>query len=103
MSRGNKVWSDADYDDKGHSFRPTMVRLFKVELMRYRQEGHLYATSDSAKKMFSLEAIEADAKAIIAENPQSEWSSDTTDHSRFAYYVSSAQIRSLDASRSTLS
>lgn len=109
LDEANRVWSKVDFDDKGNSLRPTMKRIIQAFKMgelfldrvglspsltsreRLRTELLLETTrdafSESAKKVFTLEAVEAVAQQILDENPQSELPT-TTDYYRLAYYVS---------------
>ncbi|GAA5826304.1 hypothetical protein JCM5353_003785 [Sporobolomyces roseus] len=86
LEEGNRVWKDVSYDDKGQSFRPTMIRLMKTYLLDFQLEAARDAVSESAKKQFTLEAVEATARKIIAENPQSEWPTQR-DCTRLGYQV----------------
>lgn len=62
-------------------------------LADFQLEAARDAVSESAKKQFTLEAVEATARKIIAENPQSEWPTQR-DCTRLGYQVSLSFLRS---------
>ncbi|GAA5895111.1 uncharacterized protein JCM6883_002323 [Sporobolomyces salmoneus] len=73
LDEGNRVWRNVEIDDKGNSFRPTLKRMIKAYLMETQIDASRDAFSDSAKKVFTLDNVEATAQEILAENPQGEW------------------------------
>ncbi|GAA5985657.1 hypothetical protein JCM5350_004126 [Sporobolomyces pararoseus] len=87
IDEGNKVWKDVEMDDKGNSFKPTMKRMIKAFLLELQLEAARDAFSSSAKKVFTLEAVEATAHEILSENPQSEWPTTPLGVQRLGYYV----------------
>lgn len=96
FTEGNRVWPDVPYEEKGSSFRPRLIRLFQVELLRYRVEGNCLASSEHAEVAFSLESIVADANRIVAENPESRWSKDPKEaDTNVAYEVCSFMLITL--------
>ncbi|GAA5870638.1 hypothetical protein JCM16303_001541 [Sporobolomyces ruberrimus] len=86
LDEANRVWSKVDFDDKGNSLRPTMKRIIQAFKMELLLEASRDAFSESAKKVFTLESVEAVAQQILDENPQSEFPT-TTDYYRLDYYV----------------
>ncbi|GAA5959087.1 hypothetical protein JCM3765_006336 [Sporobolomyces pararoseus] len=87
IDEGNRVWKDVEMDDKGNSFKPTMKRMIKAFLLELQLEAARDAFSSSARKVFTLEAVEANAQEILSENPQSEWPSAPLGVHRLGYYV----------------
>ncbi|GAA6060308.1 hypothetical protein JCM10212_002949 [Sporobolomyces blumeae] len=89
LVEGNKIWADVSIDDKGSSFRPTMLIMVEAALLQYQLEAYrdAQARGKPVKQAFTLEAIEKRAKHILAENPQSRWGRQATDVTRFAYFV----------------
>ena len=61
-------------------------------LADFQLEAARDAVSESAKKQFTLEAVEVTARQIIAENPQSEWPTQR-DCARLGYQVSWTSLR----------
>ncbi|GAA5961603.1 hypothetical protein JCM3765_002644 [Sporobolomyces pararoseus] len=87
LEEGNRLWSRVAYEEKGVSFKPTMIRLIKTFLMDIQLEASRDAFSDSTKKVFKIEDVEATARQILAENPHSEWPTDQLDRMRLGYHV----------------
>ncbi|GAA6008742.1 hypothetical protein JCM11491_003418 [Sporobolomyces phaffii] len=89
LEEGNRVWADVNFDDKGQSFRPTMIRVMKCYLMETLLDASRDAFSESTRKAFPIEAVEATAQQVLDENPESEWPTDLdpSDVTGIAYYI----------------
>ncbi|KWU44632.1 hypothetical protein RHOSPDRAFT_33712 [Rhodotorula sp. JG-1b] len=65
---GRVKWEDEHLDIKGHVFGRTMIRSVKMEYMRCLVAGHRAAKTNSAKRMFALEKIEAAADEVLRDH-----------------------------------
>ncbi|GAA5868245.1 hypothetical protein JCM8547_002291 [Rhodosporidiobolus lusitaniae] len=96
LEEGGKKWAHIPYDDKGNYLWPTYVRLVRTRLLNALLHACRDAFTPSAKRMFTVEAVEKLAKEIIAENDESKWPPHREDRfDRLPYYRSHAPLAEL--------
>ncbi|GAA5949593.1 hypothetical protein JCM10213_002611 [Rhodosporidiobolus nylandii] len=87
LEEGTKTWATIPNEDKGMCFEPTFIRLVRVYLLKCLLRATRDAKTPSAKKMFTLEAVEELANELIEENKEDHWPAFNGTWTRQAYHV----------------